>query len=75
MVNNKKETFQEKKPQIEIEDQDRLIKENLTEEEVADLLKEGFTKEQIAYVANERAKGDKQRELIEAILDIAPWIL
>ncbi len=71
---DKKETSQREKPLIEIEDQDRLIKENLTEEEVADLLNEGFSKEQIAYVANERAKADKQWELIEAILDVAPWI-
>lgn len=71
---DKKETSQREKPLIEIEDQDRLIKENLTEEEVAALLNEGFSKEQIAYVANERAKADKQWELIEAILDVAPWI-
>lgn len=75
MKRNKKETPQINKPLVDIAEQENLIKEKFTEEEVADMLKEGFTREQIAYVAKEKIEAEKQFSIIERILYLLTWIL
>lgn len=65
---------QNNEPLVKEEEQDKLIDEYLSKEEVEDLMKEGFSKDQIAYVAREKEKGEKQWKILEKILDILPWI-
>ena len=61
--------------QTQPDEQEKLIKEKFTEEEVKELLKEGFTMEQIAYVAKDKIKGDKQCRIIGIIFDILTWFI
>ncbi|MEJ8738312.1 hypothetical protein WKT02_12745, partial [Erysipelotrichaceae bacterium HCN-30851] len=65
---------QNNEPLVKEEEQDKLINEYLSKEEVEDLMKEGFSKDQIAYVAREKEKGERQWKILEKILDILPWI-
>ena len=67
-MRNNKQATQRKKPLAAKDEQEKLIKEKFTEEEVTELLKEGFTMEQIAYVAKDKIKGDKQCRIIGIIL-------
>lgn len=71
----KTELPQNNEPLVKEEEQDKLINEYLSKEEVEDLMKEGFSKDQIAYVAREKEKGERQGEILETILDILPWIV
>ena len=73
-MRNNKQATQRKKP-LAAKDEQELIKEKFTEEEVKELLKEGFTMEQIAYVAKDKIKGDKQCRIIGIIFDILTWFI
>ncbi len=71
----KKEKYTENKSSKQIEEQDNLIKEFLSEEELADLLKEGFNKEQIACVAKNNKDKAKIPYILSLISEILGWII
>ena len=63
----------EKAP-IPKEDQESLIHEVFTQEEIDDLIKEGFSQEQIAYVAKDKIQGNKITRWIGKIIHLLTWI-
>lgn len=75
MKATEKETIQKKEPLFEEEEREKLIKENLSEEEVENLEKGGFNRDQIAYVAKEKASGQKFRNLLDILTEVLPWIV
>ena len=54
------------KPLFEEEEREKLIKENLE--------KEGFSRDQIAYVAKEKASGEKFGKILDILTYLLPWI-
>ncbi len=76
MFRNKKKVSQNKLPLTE-EEQDKLIKNYLSDEELKDLLKEGFNKEQIACVAKNHEKISKSKfpYILNLLIEIFSWIV
>lgn len=69
-----KETNLNNKPLFEEEEREKLIKENLTEEEVENLEKGGFNRDQIAWVGKEKASSEKFGKKIPIIAEILTWL-
>lgn len=69
MKNNLKES-QENKPLVPEEEQDKLIEEYFSKEEVEDLLKAGYSKDKVAWVAKENKQQDFETNILGKLLKV-----
>ena len=69
MKNNLKES-QENKPLVPEEEQDKLIEEYFSKEEVEDLLKAGYSKDKVAWVAKENKQQDLETNILGKLLKV-----
>lgn len=69
-----KENSGKEEPLFEEEEREKLIEENLMEEEIENLTKAGYSRDQIAWVGKQRASNEKFEKKTPIISEIT-WIL
>ena len=69
-----KENSGKEEPLFEEEEREKLIEENLMEEEIENLTKAGYSRDQIAWVGKQRASNEKFGKEIPIIAEILTWL-
>ena len=69
-----KENSGKEEPLFEEEEREKLIEENLTEEEIENLTKAGYSRDQIAWVGKQKASSEKFGKKIPIIAEILTWL-